>query len=295
MTEPAAGSIYDLGYRRYEGARAGRRRAIWALYADSLRGAFGLGRGTAAKIAPAILIGLALIPAVVQLAIGVLVPADVELITHDDYYNLVKFLLGLYCAVIAPDMVGRDQRNRSLVLYFARAISRLDYAVGKYAAMWTAMLVITLVPQLLLFVGNALSTDDFGGYLGQSWDQLLPIVATAALGAALIASIGLAIAAQTPRRAFATVGIIVTFVFTLALAGVMVGELTTEVTRLAIFASPFNLVEGFSAWMFRVPPSDPDSLLLAAGYPLAPYAAVAVAVTLLGVGLLIRRYQRVEA
>ena len=295
MTEPAAGSIYDLGYRRYEGVRAGRRRAWWALYVDSLRAAFGLGRGAAAKIAPAILIGLALMPAIVQLAIGALVSADVELITHDDYYNLVKFLLALYCAVLAPDIVGRDQRSRSLVLYFARAISRVDYALAKYAAMFTAMLAITLVPQLLLFFGNALATPDFQDYLKEDWDQFLPIVATSALGAALISSVGLAIAAQTPRRAFATVGIIIAFVFTFVLAGLMVSELASDITRVTIFASPFSLIEGFTAWIFRVAPSDSDSFVLRAGYPLAAYAAAGVAVTVAGLGLLVLRYQRVEA
>lgn len=295
MTEPAAGSIYDLGYRRYEGVRTGRRRAVWALYVDSLRAAFGLGRGTAAKVAPAILIGLALLPALVQLAIGALLPGNIELIRHDDYYNLVKFLLALYCAVLAPDVVGRDQRNRSLVLYFARAISRLDYALGKYAAMFTAMLAITLVPQLLLFFGNALAAENVRDYLGEGWDQFPPIVATSAFGAALIASIGLAIAAQTPRRAFATVGIIVTFLFTFVFAGVMVEELANDVTRLAVYLSPFNLIEGTTAWIFRVEPSTDDSLVASAGYPLATYAAVGAAVIAGGLALLVRRYQGIEA
>lgn len=294
-TPTSTGNIYDLGYRRYHGVRTGRRRAIWALYIDSLRAAFGLGRGTAAKVAPGILIGFALLPAVVQLAIGALVPGDVELFRHDDYYNIVKFLLALYCAVIAPDLAGRDQRSRTLVLYFARAISRLDYALGKYAAMCTAMLAITLVPQLLLFFGNALATNDFRDYVGRSWDQFSPIVATSLLGAALFSSIGLAIAAQTPRRAFATVGIIVTFIVTLALAGLMVQELGTDITRLAVFVSPLSLVEGFTAWIFRVEPTGSDSLVLAADYALVWYFVADLVVTFAGLALLVRRYWRVEA
>jgi hypothetical protein len=152
-TEPAApasaGSIYDLGYRHYEGARLGRRHAIVVLYLESLRGAFGLGRSAAAKIAPAVLIFFALVPALIQMLIGALFPGETDLIRHDEYYEIVKFILGLYCAAVAPDIAGRDQRNRSLTLYFSRAIKRSDYALSKLAAMTTAMLLITLGPQLL--------------------------------------------------------------------------------------------------------------------------------------------------
>src|SRR5690606_38985936 len=129
--QDSASSIYDLGYRRYEGERLGRGQAISALYMESLRGAFGLGRSAAAKVAPAVLIGIALFPALVQLMIGALVPGDAELILASEYYSIITYVLALYAAAVAPDIAGRDQRNRSLTLYFSRAISRTDYALGK--------------------------------------------------------------------------------------------------------------------------------------------------------------------
>ena len=211
MAETAAGAIYDLGYQRYDGVRLGRRHAVSALYRESLRGAFGLGRRTAAKIAPAVLLLIAVGPAVAALVGGLLGGEDVEVVRHDEYYGLVILVLALYVAVIAPDIVGRDHRNRTLSLYFTRAISRADYVLAKFLALTSAMLLITLVPQLVLFVGNALIADSFGDYLRDDVDQLLPIVGTALLGSALLASIGAAIAAQTPQRAFTTVGIVATF------------------------------------------------------------------------------------
>ena len=66
----AAGSIYDLGYRKYDGPRLGRRHAVRALFGHSLRVSYGIGRGGRAKIAPIVLGGLAIIPAIV--GIGVL-------------------------------------------------------------------------------------------------------------------------------------------------------------------------------------------------------------------------------
>lgn len=290
----AGSNIYDLGYRRYDGVRLGRRHAVVALYTESLRGAFGLGRSTAAKIAPAILIGIALVPAAIQLIIGAIVPGDAELILASEYYSVIKYVLALYCAVIAPDIAGRDQRNRSLTLYFSRAIRRSDYAIGKVAAMTTAMLMITLVPQLVLFAGNALSTADFGHYAANEWDQIFPIIGTALLGSALIASLGVLIAAYTPHRAFATIGIIMIFILPIVIAGILVNEIDTEATRYAIFGSPLDLIDGFTSWMFgAAAPS--DSTVAAAGFSLRPYAPVALVVTLVATLLLLRRYRTVQA
>jgi ABC-2 type transport system permease protein len=196
--------------------------------------------------------------------------------------------------VVAPDIAGRDQRNRSLTLYFSRAISRTDYAIGKFAAMTTAMLLITLVPQVVLFVGNALSTEDFGHYVTHEWDQVLPILVTALLGSGLIASIGIAIAAYTPHRAFATVGIVVAFILPLIVAGILVNDIDTVATRYAVFISPLDLIDGFTAWIFRTAP-DSGTTVEAAGYDLWQYFAVALGVTLVAALVLVRRYRRVQA
>ena len=61
----ATGRVYDLGFRRYEGPREGRRRAVLAVYKDGLRTAAGLGRGGRAKVVPWLFVGASLIPALV--------------------------------------------------------------------------------------------------------------------------------------------------------------------------------------------------------------------------------------
>jgi ABC-2 type transport system permease protein len=51
MAEPrAAGTIYDLGYQQYGGARLGRVNAVRNLFTFSFRSAFGLGRGSRSKV-----------------------------------------------------------------------------------------------------------------------------------------------------------------------------------------------------------------------------------------------------
>ena len=58
--EGRGGSIYDLGYRGYEGPRLGRRAAIWSLLAHSVRTAYGIGRNARSKVMP---VGLAVLAA----------------------------------------------------------------------------------------------------------------------------------------------------------------------------------------------------------------------------------------
>ena len=43
------GTVFDLGYRRYEGPREGRNRARTAVYIDGLKITLGIGRGGRAK------------------------------------------------------------------------------------------------------------------------------------------------------------------------------------------------------------------------------------------------------
>ena len=121
-------NIYDLGYRHYDGPRIGRRGTLLTLYVHSLRSAFGLGRRATSKIFPFALAVFAFVPAIIQLGVGAIVSGvdqHVDLFKHEDYFTYVRIILVLFCAAVAPELVGRDQRNRTLSLYFSRAVSRL--------------------------------------------------------------------------------------------------------------------------------------------------------------------------
>ncbi|MFQ5381720.1 MAG: ABC transporter permease [Dehalococcoidia bacterium] len=294
MTEGATGNIYDLGYQRYTGARLGRRHAIWALYRESLRAAFGLGRRAAAKVAPAVLILIALAPALLQVIGGLLGGGEnMEIVRHDQYYGMVAFIVALYVAVIAPDIFGREQRDRTVALFFTRAVSREDFVLARFLALVTAMLLVTLAPQLVMFVGNALVADSFGDHLRANADQLLPIAGTALLGSTLIASVGAAIAAQTPQRAFATVGIVAAFLVTVFISLILVESIGSLPGRLAVFVSPFAHIEGSTAWMFRSE-LGADSVVARSGFHLYYFPLAAVILTSACYGLLLGRYRRLQ-
>ena len=293
MSESTAGSIYDLGYRRYEGARLGRRHAIWALYIYSVRGVFGIGRSLSSKVGPIGLAIIALLPAVVQLGVAAIAPEDIEVVEPEEYYEFIEIVLAVFCAVVAPELVGRDQRTQTLSLYFSRALRRQDYALAKFAALVTGMLAITVIPQVIMFVGNGLAANDFGDYLQDKWRDLPSILGSAILLSGFIAGIGLVIAAQTPRRAYSTVAILAAFVLTSAVGASLFEAADQDVGRFALLISPLHVVTGFTLWFFDAAP-EVGSELAEADLPGIAYAIEAASVALLMLALLLRRYGRIS-
>jgi ABC-2 type transport system permease protein len=291
-TRPA-GSIYDLGYRSYDGERLGRPHAIWALYLHTLRGVFGIGRSWWAKIASFGLAFIAFLPAIVVLAVTSIFSGEIDIFEHEDYYGVIAIVLALFCAVVAPETVGRDQQTKTLSLYFSRALRRQDYALAKFIALLTAMLTITLLPQLLMFVGNGLAVDDFGEYFRDNWDDIPAIAASAVILSAFFAGIGLIIAAQTPRRAFSTIGILAVFLVMLGVAEGIV-DADPDVGKFILYISPMHVLEGFTIWLFDAAP-DTDSALEKADLPEITFVLEAIALSFIFLGLLIQRYERISA
>jgi ABC-2 type transport system permease protein len=288
-------SIYDLGYRHYAGARLGRRGTLTTLYVHGLRAVFGLGRKATSKILPIGLTVLAFIPAVIQLGVGALTDrfnADIELFKHEDYFDYVQVILVLFCAAVAPELVGRDQRSRTLSLYFSRSLTRLDYVLAKLAALVTAMLVLTLGPQVVLYVGNGMIGDDVPGYLADSWDLVPPILGGALVVSVAIASIGLAIAAYLPRRAYASTAIVGAYLLTLAAGNILMETIDPSAARWAQLVGPLAW-EGAIAWLFRVELTGQpfDDGRLDGWVYLTAIAVLAV----VSVALTVRRLRRVTA
>ena len=293
MADAPAGTIYDVGYQRYEGVRLGRRHAIWALYVHSLRSVFGIGRSWSSKVGPMGLAVIALVPAALQLGIAAISPAEVEVFRPEEYYDLIQVVLAIFCAVVAPELVGRDQRTKTLSLYFSRALRRQDYALAKFAALVTGMLAITVIPQAIMFLGNGLAANDFGDYLKDHWTDLPSILGSAILLSGLISGIGLVIAAQMPRRAYSTVGILAAFLLTSIIAASVFEAADQDIGRFVLLLSPFHVAQGFTLWFFDGTP-DPGTQLAEANLHGVVYAINAVLVTLLLLALLFRRYEKIS-
>ena len=256
MSEPAQSNIYDLGYRNYEGQRIGRRGTLLTLYVHGLRSAFGLGRRASSKIFPIGLAIIAFIPAIIQLGVGAIVSGldnHVDLFKHEDYFRFTRIILILFCATVAPELVGRDQRNRTLSLYFSRALSRLDYTLCKFAASDDG----DALPHARAAAPALHRERDGGrrlsGYSSDNGHLILPIIAASFLLSGTIAAVGLAIAAYLPRRAYSTATIVGVFILTAAVGHIVMETADSSASRWALLVSPAAW-DGLTLWLFGVEP-----------------------------------------
>jgi ABC-2 type transport system permease protein len=306
MTAPTArtpsGSIYDLGYRGYEGPRLGRRHAIAALFVHTVKSCYGIGRGGRAKIAPFVLAGIAVLPAVIGVGLTALARqagaagealSELSPFRYERYFDSIAQIVALFCAAQAPELLGRDQRYSVLSLYFSRALERTDYALAKLVGFVVALLALVLVPQAILLVGLTLSSPDLVDGLAENLPEALPIVSQGVLLCTLFGSLSLAIAAFTPRRAYATAAIIAAFIIPPIVAEITREAASRDVARWFVLVSPPDVVSATNAYLFDVRPDSPA--LIAARHPGELYLAVAAVGIAVCTGILVRRYQRIAA
>lgn len=292
-TEPRGGEIYDLGYRGYDGPRLGRPYAILSLYLYTLRGAFGIGRRASSKVIPIVITVIAFLPALVQLGVAAIVSEEVDIIRPENYFGFVQVPVALFCAAIAPEITGRDQRQRTLSLYFSRALRRRDYALAKLGAFASALMLLTLAPQALLLVGNGLASNDLFEFVGDNWRDIpRTTISGVGIGAAL-GAVSLAIAAQTGRRAYGTVAVVAWFLVTWPISGILVSEVGGA-GKAAVFLAPFDVVYGATLWVFGEG-AESDSVQDLADLPMWTYAAALMAYGAAGVAVVLRRFEKIAA
>jgi ABC-2 type transport system permease protein len=298
------GSIYDLGYRGYDGPRLGRRSAVRALFAHAIRTCFGIGRGGRAKIPPFVLAGLAILPAVIAVGFAALAAQagpggeaieQASPIRYESYYGLVGVLVMLFCAGQAPELFGRDQRYGVLPLYFSRVLTRSDYALAKVFGLIAVVAGVVLAPYVVLFVGRVfVAPDPITGLRGEI-DAVPRFVAQALLVAGLLGGIASLISSWTPRRAYAIAAIIAAFIIPPIIVAILgsggVGT-NTDIARIAVLLSPGDILVGTNAAIFG---SIPDSPTVAAlDMPGWSFVLAAIIGAVGSIALTVRRYRRIS-
>jgi ABC-2 type transport system permease protein len=295
------GSIYDIGYRKYDGARLGRAHAVRSLFTHSLRSSFGIGRSGRAKIAPIALGFLACIPAVAIIAAQALIrqfpgggSLDEQLpVRFDTYASTIGIFVILFCAAQAPDLFGRDQRHSLLSLYFARALRREDYALARIGGFVAALFVLQMLPQVLLFLGQVLLATDIVKGITDDLPNLGAAAAQAAITGLLLGGISMAISAFTARRAYAVAGIVALFVIPNIVVGIVAAIADPDVARWLVLAGPTSILDGTNAFLFDVPASTPFDVV--APVPDWAYLGAATLGSAAAIGIATRRFQRITA
>ena len=302
MTAPPpitrAGNIYDLGYRRYEGPRLGRAHAIRSLVFHSFRTTFGIGRSGRAKAAPFIFGAMAILPAVIIVG-GLTIAArfgfqreldDTDLVGFDNYYSSVTAIVVLFCAAQAPELFGRDQRHGVLALYFARALRRSDYALGRLIGFMLAVLVLLMIPMVILFIGRVLLPADIGAAFVKNLPSLPPVFAQAVVIATLYGGLSMVVSAWTPRRAYGTAGIIALLVLPAVVTGIVIQIGSSPVGTGLVLVSPNTILDGTNAFFFHHSLGDEYFFI---NLPTWVFVASAIVETVVVLTLILRRFARI--
>ena len=224
MTE-SRGEVFDLGYQHYEGPREGRMRARKALWMNGVRTALGLGRGWSSKVLPVLLFASITIAAVViSIAASVIDIEDIEDIPgHAGYYQVISIFLLFFSAIIAPELLCPDRRDRVIDLYLVRPLSATDYVFGRWMAFFSVTLLLAYLGQVILFVGFTLAAPDQLDYIRDNWLDIPRFLLAGIVMAIFITSIPMAVSAFTTRRAYAAA-----FVIGLSIISYPVAESLTE-------------------------------------------------------------------
>ncbi|MER5377635.1 ABC transporter permease [Streptomyces sp. NPDC002553] len=284
--------IHNIGYRSYDGPRLGRSYARRSLYSQSLRGAYGLGRSVKSKVLPMLLFVVMCVPAAIMVAVAVATKATELPLEYTRYAIVMQAVISLYVASQAPQSVSRDLRFKTVPLYFSRPIETADYVRAKFAALASALFILTAAPLLVLYVGALLAKLDFADQT-KGFAQGLVSVTLLSL---LFAGLGLVIAAVTPRRGFGIAAVIAVLTISYGavstLQAIADAQGSTGATRWIGLFSPVTLIDGVQSAFLGASSAFPGGIGPSTGEG-AVYVLATLGLIAASYGLLMRRYRKV--
>lgn len=258
------GKVHDVRFHRYDGPRNGRLAALWSMTRWSTLRALGAKRGWKAKVIPIALTLVAFFPALIVLGLRALFPSTINdnlaaVLPYSDYAGIVGLVILVFAVVVTPELLCPDRRDGTLALYFATAISRTDYVLGKVSAALLPLLLVTVLPPAILYAGNVLFATHPLGYV-QDHLHDIPRIAAAGIAMALyFAFVGLAISSLTSRRAFAVGGYLALLIVPTIVGGILSNNIEHgENFRLMAFAAvPIHTAEAL--YPVSPDPGDPSN------------------------------------
>jgi ABC-2 type transport system permease protein len=214
---------------------------VLALYKASVRRAIGLRRSWRQKFLPLALLAVVSIPAAVNVGIGYATrnsPLEgFSFFTYREYVGVSSALL-LFVAVCAPDVVCPDRRQRVLPVIFSRPLTGTDYVLAKLGAIASLVFAFSILPQILLFVGQTLvSKDGSLQYVSDHADVVWKVPVAVAALAAYYAALSLAVSSLTARRVVAGAS-----VFGLTIISSVVAAILHDANALGGRGPLFNLL-----------------------------------------------------
>ncbi|MEM9201440.1 MAG: ABC transporter permease subunit [Actinomycetota bacterium] len=202
--------IFDRGYRKFDGERAGLGQAVRSVTWHTIRSILGIGRKGRHKIFPIIIAVIAFLPSVGFLALAILIGDLLEGELQPEYWELFGLpivAVVLFATLVAPEAIVRDRRDGMMRLYLSTPLTKPTYLLAKFIAVMATMAIVVAGPVLLFLIGNtiqSLGPDGFGEWI----EVLLKVLLSSFIIVLFMAAVSLGASSLTDRRAFASVGVL---------------------------------------------------------------------------------------
>lgn len=115
--------------------------------------------------------------------------------------------------IYGGNLIAKDKAANALQIYFSKAVSRLDYVIGKGLAFAIMTAMATLVPGALLFLTSAIFTTDHLTFFKQGWFVPFLVIAYWLLITTALGSLTLFFSAMFEKGYLAVVGAIGFMIF----------------------------------------------------------------------------------
>jgi ABC-type transport system involved in multi-copper enzyme maturation permease subunit len=199
-------AIYDQSYQPWKGTETGKLARIAAIAGTGVRIAL---KNRWAKI----LLILAFAPTLIFMTMIFITEKlrdetgfEVNLLAGNAAYQLLinqqlGFSVFVIAAVVGIPLISTDLRHNALAMYFSKAITRADYAVGKASVILTFLFAATLLPAASLLLGVVLFKKT-GVPAADHLRDLLAIAGHSALVCVPVAAIAIGLSSLAKRGIF---------------------------------------------------------------------------------------------
>jgi hypothetical protein len=143
-----------------------------------------------------------------------------------------------------------------------------------------------------MFFGRVLISPDIIDGLRRESASIPAILGQVLLSSSLLGGLAMAVSAFTPRRAYATAGIIALFLIPSIVAGVVTGLGSSGIGPWLILSSPTSALDGTNGVLFDI---EPGSLFFFVDLPDWAFFAAVIAGIVGSVVVCVRRFVRIPA
>ena len=166
---------------------------------------------------------LALIPFILVVVAIVILATSPQggVLSYVSFYQTVALVCVIFAALVAPDLLCPDRRERVLSLYFAAPVTSLSYMGAQFLGLALLLLVLTLLPPLALFVGHMLFADSAATYVSDHAADLGHILLAGGLLGLYYSALATAVSSFNDRRAYAAGGFLGLLLVSSAAAGII--------------------------------------------------------------------------